>query len=70
MMEEYYSRRDEIKRELTFGFLKVPDGSFVTNQPSLHPGTIHLLDKDPRVITGTVEPKTPIGTKGLAPNAR
>jgi len=54
----------------TFGSLKVPDGSFVTNQPSLHPGTIHLLESEPRVRTGTVEPKTPIGTKGLLPNAR
>jgi hypothetical protein len=61
---------EEIKRELTFGFLKEPDGSFVTNQPSLHPGTIHLLDKEPRVRTGTIDPKTPIGTKGLSPNAR
>lgn len=58
------------KTERTFGFLNIPLGSLVTNQPSRHPGTIHLFDKDPRVRTGTIEPKTPIGTNGLLPKAR
>lgn len=54
----------------TFGVLKKPLGSQVTNQPSRQPGTIHLFDKDPRVRTVTVDPKTPIGTKGLSPKAK
>lgn len=52
------------------GFLNVPQGSVVTNQPSRHPGTIHLFDREPRVRTGTVDPNTPIGTNGLSPKAR
>lgn len=45
-------------------------GSLVTIQPSLHPGTIHLLDIDPNVTTGTIDPNSPIGTNGLLPKAR
>ena len=37
--------------------------SFITSQPSFHPGTIHLLDIDPSVTTGTTDAKAPIGTK-------
>lgn len=48
----------------------MPVGSLITNQPSRQPGTNHLFDKDPRVKTGAIEPKTPIGTKGLAPKER
>jgi hypothetical protein len=48
----------------------MPDGSLVTNQPSRHPGTIHLFEREPRVRTGTMDPKTPIGTNGLRPKAR
>lgn len=51
------------------GALKKPLGSHVTNQPSRQPGTIHLFDKDPRVRTGTIDPKIPIGTNGLFPKA-
>lgn len=57
-------------KDRTLGSLNMPQGSLVTNQPSRHPGTIHLFDKDPRVRTGTVPPKIPIGTNGLPPKAR
>lgn len=45
----------------------MPLGSQVAIQPSLQPGTAHLFDIAPKVITETVSPKTPIGTKGVVP---
>jgi len=41
----------------------------VAIQPVLQPGTNHLFDKDPIVITGTIDENTPTGTNGLLPNA-
>lgn len=57
-------------RELTLASFKMPFGSHVAIQPSRQPGTSHLFEIDPKVITGTVFPKTPIGIKGLFPNAK
>ena len=54
----------------TLGFLNVPDGSLVTSHPNRPPAPTHLFDRDPRVRTETVDPKTPIGTKGLLPKPR
>lgn len=45
-------------------------GSLMTNQPSLQPGTNHLLDKEPRVKIGVIELNNPIDIKGFSPNAR
>lgn len=45
-------------------------GSLITNQPRRQPGTNHRLDKEPIVKTGTIDPKTPIATKGLSPKVR
>jgi hypothetical protein len=58
------------KAKKTFFFLKMLLGSVVTIQPSRQPGTTHLLDIAPRVRTGTISPKTPIGTKGLFPKVK
>lgn len=68
----YYDNSNDIKRErgTTLGLRNIPDGSVVTNHPSLHPGTIHLFESDPRVRTGAIEPYLPIGTKGLSPKAK
>lgn len=44
-------QKETEKADGTLGFLNMPQGSFVTNQPSRHPGTIHLLDKEPSVRT-------------------
>ena len=63
-------RERERERERTLGSRYMPLGSLVTNQPSRHPGTIHLFDRDPSVRTGTSDPKTPIGTNGFFPKAR
>ena len=49
---------------------KMPLGSHVTIHPSRQPGTIHLFNIDPSVRIGTIDPKTPMGTNGLLPNAR
>ncbi|KAL0904103.1 hypothetical protein M5K25_026177 [Dendrobium thyrsiflorum] len=46
---------------------RIPLGSVAAIQPNLQPGTNHLFDKDPRVRTGTVCPKAPIGTNGFFP---
>ena len=54
----------------TLASFKMPSGSHVAIQPSRQPGTSHLLDIDPKVITGAILPKTPIGLKGLSPNAK
>lgn len=59
-----------MQKEITPCFLRMPLGSFVTSQPSRQPGTIHLFDIEPSVITGAIDPKTPIGMKGLLPKAR
>ena len=48
----------------------MPLGSLVTSNPSRQPGTSHLFDIDPRVITGTIDPNTPISTNGLVPKER
>ena len=45
----------------------MPLGSVVTSQPSRQPGRIYLFDIDPSVMTGTIDPNTPIGTNGLLP---
>lgn len=58
------------KRGRTPDLQRMPLGSLVTSQPSLQPGTIHLFDIDPSVITGVIDPNTPIGTKGLLPKTR
>lgn len=52
----------EGRKESTLSSCKMPLGSLVTSQPSRQPGTIHLFDIDPRVMTGTVDPNTPIRT--------
>jgi hypothetical protein len=54
-------------RERTPDFRRVPFGSFVTSQPQRQPGTLHLFEIEPSVITGAIDPKVPIGTKGLLP---
>lgn len=56
--------------EITPWFLRMPFVSLVISQPSLQPGTIHLFDIDPTVTIGAIDPKIPIGTKGLFPKVR
>ena len=60
----------EREREMTPDFRRMPLGSLITSQPSRQPGTSHLFDIDPSVITGTIDPNTPIGTNGLGPKVR
>jgi hypothetical protein len=55
---------------MTPNLRRMPLGSLVTIQPSRQPGTIHLFDIDPSVITGTIDPNAPIGTNGLLPKVR
>jgi hypothetical protein len=59
-----------VDQTFTLVSFKMPFGSQVAIQPSRQPGTSHLLDIAPKVMTGTVLPKTPIGIKGLLPNAK
>ena len=63
-------REREREREMTPDFRRMQLGSLITSQPSRQPGTSHLFDIDPSVITGTIDPNTPIGTNGLVPKVR
>lgn len=46
----------------------MPLGSVIAIQPKRQPGTIHRFDNVPRVTTGAMCPKTPMGINGLSPN--
>lgn len=51
--------------EPTPNSLRMPLGSHVAIQPNLNQEQlIHLFDTDPRERTGTMDPKSPIGTYG------
>ena len=54
----------------TLASFKMQFRSHIAIQPSRQPGTSHLFDIDPTVITGTVSAKIPIGIKGLFPKAK
>ena len=52
----------------TLVVLKTPSRSCSASQPVRHPGTVHPLEMDPRVTTGTIDENFAMGTKGLLPN--
>jgi hypothetical protein len=52
---------------ITLVSFKMHLGSQFAIQPSLQPGTAHRFDIAPRVSTGTMSPKRPIGTNGVLP---
>uniref|UniRef100_A0A7C9DA70 Uncharacterized protein n=1 Tax=Opuntia streptacantha TaxID=393608 RepID=A0A7C9DA70_OPUST len=65
-----YMSKYFLSRSMILGCLNVPLGSVMANQPSLQPGTSHLFDNEPRVKTGAIDPKVPIGKNGVLPKAR
>lgn len=49
---------------------RISFGSNFAIQPTRHPGTIHLFESEPIVITGVIDPKAPIDTNGESPYTR